>query len=264
MFLVDSHCHISDLNFREQHESFEDAYKNAMAAGVTHMLNICCELPSFQKMAADSAPYANVWPTAGTHPENISAEWTEEQLKECCQNPKVIAIGEVGLDYYYDADTKIPQQRDFIRQIAVARELRLPLVIHARNAPADTWNIVRSERAEDVGGIFHSCAESLDFVKKALDAGFYISVNGIITFKSGENIREIARYVPLDRLLVETDSPYLAPVPYRGRSNEPAFVVKTAEKLAEVKGVEYGRVLEQTSANFESLFGVSLAASFPG
>lgn len=144
------------------------------------------------------------------------------------------------------------------------RASSVSLVIHARNAPADTWNIVRSERAEDVGGIFHSCAESLDFVKKALDAGFYISVNGIITFKSGENIREIARYVPLDRLLVETDSPYLAPVPYRGRSNEPAFVVKTAEKLAEVKGVEYGRVLEQTSANFESLFGVSLAASFPG
>lgn len=263
MFLVDSHCHISDLNFREQHESFEDAYRNAMAAGVTHMLNICCELPQFAKMAADSAPYDNVWLTAGTHPENISAEWTEEQLRECCRNPKVIAIGEVGLDYYYDADTKVTQQRDFIRQIAMARELRLPLVIHARQAPLDTWNIVRSERASDVGGIFHSCAESLDFAKKVLDAGFYISVNGIITFKSGENIRELARYVPLDRLLVETDSPYLAPVPYRGRSNEPAFVVKTAEKLAEVKGVEYERVLEQTSANFEQLFRVSLAESFP-
>ena len=263
MFLVDSHCHISDLNFREQHESFEDAYRNAMAAGVTHMLNICCELPQFAKMAADSAPYDNVWLTAGTHPENISAEWTEEQLRECCRNPKVIAIGEVGLDYYYDADTKVTQQRDFIRQIAMARELRLPLVIHARQAPLDTWNIVRSERASDVGGIFHSCAESLDFAKKVLDAGFYISVNGIITFKSGENIRELARYVPLDRLLVETDSPYLAPVPYRGRSNEPAFVVKTAEKLAEVKGVEYERVLEQTSANFEELFRVSLAESFP-
>ena len=115
MFLVDSHCHISDLNFREQHESFEDAYRNAMAAGVTHMLNICCELPQFAKMAADSAPYDNVWLTAGTHPENISAEWTEEQLRECCSNPKVIAIGEVGLDYYYDADTKVTQQRDFIR-----------------------------------------------------------------------------------------------------------------------------------------------------
>ncbi len=263
MFLVDSHCHISDLNFREQHESFEDAYRNAMAAGVTHMLNICCELPQFAKMAADSAPYDNVWLTAGTHPENISAEWTEEQLRECCSNPKVIAIGEVGLDYYYDADTKVTQQRDFIRQIAMARELRLPLVIHARQAPLDTWNIVRSERASDVGGIFHSCAESLDFAGKVLDAGFYISVNGIITFKSGENIRELARYVPLDRLLVETDSPYLAPVPYRGRSNEPAFVVKTAEKLAEVKGVEYERVLEQTSANFEQLFSVSLAESFP-
>ena len=263
MFLVDSHCHISELNFREQHESFEDAYRNAMAAGVTHMLNICCELPQFAKMAADSAPYDNVWLTAGTHPENISAEWTEEQLRECCSNPKVIAIGEVGLDYYYDADTKVTQQRDFIRQIAMARELRLPLVIHARQAPLDTWNIVRSERASDVGGIFHSCAESLDFAKKVLDAGFYISVNGIITFKSGENIRELARYVPLDRLLVETDSPYLAPVPYRGRSNEPAFVVKTAEKLAEVKGVEYERVLEQTSANFEQLFRVSLAESFP-
>jgi len=263
MFLVDSHCHISDLNFREQHESFEDAYRNAMAAGVTHMLNICCELPQFAKMAADSASYDNVWLTAGTHPENISAEWTEEQLRECCRNPKVIAIGEVGLDYYYDADTKVMQQRDFIRQIAMARELRLPLVIHARQAPLDTWNIVRSERASDVGGIFHSCAESLDFAKKVLDAGFYISVNGIITFKSGENIRELARYVPLDRLLVETDSPYLAPVPYRGRSNEPAFVVKTAEKLAEVKGVEYERVLEQTSANFEQLFRVSLAESFP-
>lgn len=263
MFLVDSHCHISELNFREQHESFEDAYRNAMAAGVTHMLNICCELPQFAKMAADSAPYDNVWLTAGTHPENISAEWTEEQLRECCSNPKVIAIGEVGLDYYYDADTKVTQQRDFIRQIAMARELRLPLVIHARQAPLDTWNIVRSERASDVGGIFHSCAESLDFAGKVLDAGFYISVNGIITFKSGENIRELARYVPLDRLLVETDSPYLAPVPYRGRSNEPAFVVKTAEKLAEVKGVEYERVLEQTSANFEELFRVSLAESFP-
>ena len=224
---------------------------------------ICCELPQFAKMAADSAPYDNVWLTAGTHPENISAEWTEEQLRECCSNPKVIAIGEVGLDYYYDADTKVTQQRDFIRQIAMARELRLPLVIHARQAPLDTWNIVRSERASDVGGIFHSCAESLDFAGKVLDAGFYISVNGIITFKSGENIRELARYVPLDRLLVETDSPYLAPVPYRGRSNEPAFVVKTAEKLAEVKGVEYERVLEQTSANFEQLFSVSLAESFP-
>lgn len=259
MYLVDSHCHISDLNFRDQHESFEDAWKNAVAAGVTHMLNICCDLPSFAKMASDSAAHDNVWLTAGTHPLNIEAEWTEDELRECCSNPRVIAIGEVGLDYYYDEDTKVTQQRDFIRQIAMARELSLPLVIHARQAPKDTWNIVRSERASDAGGIFHSCSESLDFVRKVLDAGFYISVNGIITFKSGENIREMARYVPLDRLLVETDSPYLAPVPYRGRSNEPAFVVKTAEKLAEVKGVEYERVLEQTSANFESLFGVSLA-----
>ncbi len=259
MFLVDSHCHLGDLKFGDIDQDFNEVVHNAAEAGVTHMLCVSTDLPSFDPMYEKIKDLPNVYATAGIHPLNINEPWSEEELKRCALNPKVIAIGEIGLDYYYEEESKDLQQDIFARQIRVAREVQKPIVIHGRCAPDDIWRIVKDEKADEVGGIFHCFADSWDLAEKVLEHGFYISVSGIVTFKKAQNIKEIASKVPLDRLLLETDSPYLAPVPYRGKPNQPAYVTEVAKEVAKIRGLTYEKVCEITSENFARLFNLQLS-----
>ncbi len=258
MFLVDSHCHLGDLKFGDVDQDFDQVVKNAREAGVTHMLCVSTDLPSFGSMYEKIRDLPYVYATAGIHPLNIDEPWSEEELLRCASLPRVIAIGEIGLDYYYEEESKARQQDIFASQIRIARQLHKPIVIHGRSAPGDIWRIVQDEHADEVGGIFHCFADSLDLARKVLDHGFYISVSGIVTFKKAQNIKEIASFVPLDRLLLETDSPYLAPVPYRGKPNQPAYVTNVAREVAQLRGMSYEEICNKTSENFARLFNLKL------
>ncbi len=259
MYLVDSHCHLGDLDFGDMTQDFDEVLENAAKEGVTHMLCVNTDLPSFPAMYEKIKDLPNVWATVGTHPENLGAPWTEDLLKKFAAKPKVIAIGEIGLDYHYCMDVRDQQIDAFRRQIRVAKEVKKPIVIHAREAGDELFDVVESENAAEVGGIFHCYADTLERTKRALDLGFYVSVSGIVTFKKALNIKDLAKFIPLDRLLVETDSPYLAPVPFRGKPNQPAYVSYVAREIAAIRGISYEDVCSATSANFERLFGVSLA-----
>lgn len=258
MFLVDSHCHLGDLKFGEIDQDFNEVISNAETAGVTHMLCVNTDLPSFKPMYEKIKDFPNIFASVGVHPLNIDDPWSEEELRVYAKLPKVIAIGEIGLDYYYEEDSKNEQMDIFARQIRIAREVHKPIVIHGRSAPEDIWRIVQEEKADEVGGIFHCFADSWELAEKILDHGFYISVSGIVTFKKALNIKEIASKIPLDRLLLETDSPYLAPVPYRGKPNQPAYVTKVAEEIANIRGLTYEEICNITSDNFARLFNLEL------
>ncbi len=259
MFLVDSHCHLGDLKFGDSEISVDDAMHNAELAGVTHMLCVCTDLPSFPAMYEKIRGFDNVYASVGIHPLNISEPWSEDEFFEYASRDRVIAVGEIGLDYYYESESAGIQKSIFSKQLEYALRLKKPVIIHSRNAPDDTWSVLTSSDPEkNLTGIFHCYADSLENARRVLDRGFYISVSGIVTFGKAENIRELARFVPLDRLLVETDSPYLAPVPYRGKPNQPAYVEKVAHAVAAVKGVDYEELCGRTSENFERLFGIKL------
>ena len=208
-----------------------------------------------------TAPFTEVYKACGVHPLNLeeAKNWTEDELKDCLNDKGIVGVGETGLDYHYALETRKEQLDSFARQIAIANEVKLPLIIHAREAHADTVSLMKSENARDVGGVMHCFCDEISMARECLDLGFYISFSGIATFKAGENVREVLRYVPLDRMLVETDCPYLAPVPVRGVENEPAFVRYTLEYAAEIKGIKARDLASITSKNFEDLFNVKLS-----
>ena len=235
-FLVDSHCHLGDLKFGDIDQDLNEVLDNAKNSGVTHMLCVNTDLGTFPDMYNKIKDLPNVYASVGTHPLNVNDyAWTEKELLDYAAYDKVIAVGEIGLDYYYDEETKEQQKDVFIRQIRIARQIGKPIIIHGRSAKDDIFKIVIDEQAKDVGGIFHCFADDWDLAEKVLDLGFYISVSGMVTFKKAANIREIASRVPLDRLLLETDSPYLAPVPNRGKPNQPAYVKYVAEEIAKLR-----------------------------
>jgi TatD DNase family protein len=236
-------------------------------AGVERALCICTTLEEFETVHALATTYDNFWATVGVHPDNEGVtEPTLEDLLERAALPRVVAIGETGLDYYQMEERKggrgvheMDWQRDRFRtHIRAARECRKPLVIHTRAASADTIAILKEEgedgSAGSAGGVFHCFTETAEVARAALDLGFYISFSGILTFKSAADLREVARFVPLDRLLIETDSPYLAPVPYRGKTNNPSYVPYVAQQVGELRGLPAEQVGAVTSANFERLF----------
>jgi TatD DNase family protein len=259
---TDSHCH---LTFPELAGNWP-AISQAMAdAKVTRALCICTTLEEFETVHAfaESADY--LWASAGVHPDNEGVREPDlPTLLDLGSREKVIAIGETGLDYYRLGERTVNDmewQRDRFRlHIRAARSLGKPLVIHTRSASADTLRLLREEGecgdSQSAGGVFHCFTEDLDVAQQALELGFYISFSGILTFKSAQAIREVARMVPLDRLLIETDSPYLAPVPYRGKTNNPSYVPLVAQMLAEIKGCSIEEVAKATSINFDRLFGV--------
>ncbi|MBL6686329.1 MAG: TatD family hydrolase [Methylophilaceae bacterium] len=249
---IDSHCHI---NFPELEKNLEHVLSNMQENKITNALCISVELDSFPSVLAVAENNRHIYASVGVHPdyENIQ-EPTISELVELSQNPNVVAIGETGLDYFR-LDGDLTWQRDRFRtHIRAAVETSLPLVIHTRQAQKDTIAIMKDEGANNVGGVMHCFTESYEMAKQALDLGFYISFSGIVTFKNAEELRQTAKKIPLDRILIETDSPYLAPVPNRGKLNEPANVVYVAKKIAELHELPIEKVGEQTSKNFFELF----------
>ena len=255
---TDSHCHLTAPEF----EAELPAIRQAMAlAQVDRALCICTTLEEFDAVQALATQYDNFWATVGVHPDNEGV--TEPSLADLLrlgQLPRVVGIGETGLDYFRLGGRSVSDmgwQRDRFRiHIRAARQLGLPLVIHTRNASDDTLAILREEGEEGgaVPGVFHCFTEALPVARAALDLGFYISFSGILTFKNAQDLRDVAAFVPLDRLLIETDSPYLAPVPYRGKTNNPSLVPFVAAQLADIKKCPVAQIAQVTSDNFETLF----------
>ena len=252
MQLVDSHCHI---NFEPLADKLPELLTNAAAHDVAYMLCVSVNLEDFPEVLALANAYAHIFASAGVHPNSQEGEEPDvSTLVKLAGDPKVVAIGETGLDYFRSTGD-LEWQRDRFRvHIAAAHESHKPLIIHTRDAADDTMRILREERAKNVGGVMHCFAEDWRIAQQALDIGFYISFSGIVTFRSATAIQEVAQKAPLDRILVETDCPYLAPVPHRGKTNEPAFVRHTAEFVAELRNMPVEDLAAATTRNFFDLF----------
>ncbi len=251
--LVDSHCH---LDFPELRADLPERLARMRAAGVTHALTISTTVATFGAVREVAEAHAELWCSAGVHPDERrdAREATEDELVAMASHPKVVAVGETGLDYFrVEGDTGWQRER-FRRHIRAARRVGKPLVIHTREAAADTLRILEEEGAQEVGGVMHCFTETLEVAQAAMRLGFHISFSGIVTFRNAKEVKEVARQVPLERMLVETDAPYLAPVPHRGKTNEPAFVRHVAEEIASLRGVPLETVAEATTRNFFALF----------
>lgn len=254
MNLIDSHCHLDFPDFAPELDAVVD---RARAAGVGRMITISTRVDQFASISALADSYPDIFCTVGTHPEHANEETdvTADHLTDLALHPKCVGIGETGLDYHYDTVPHDVAERVFRTHIAAARQSGLPLVIHAREADEDIAGILRDEMGKGAfTGLLHCFTSSRMLAETALSLGLFISFSGVLTFKKAENLREVALAVPLDRLLVETDAPFLAPVPYRGKRNEPAFVAETARFLAELKGVSVETMATETSANVLRLF----------
>ncbi|CAG0968484.1 putative metal-dependent hydrolase YcfH [Methylophilaceae bacterium] len=250
--LVDSHCH---LNFPELVNNMEGIRQAMNAHGVGHALCISVTLREYPQVLAVAEAYENFYATVGVHPDyEDEGPLDVEQLVELARNPKVIGIGETGLDYFRLTGDLEWQRERFRTHIRAAIKAGKPLIIHTRSAAEDTLRIMREEGAEHVGGVMHCFTESLEVALQAIAMGFYISFSGIVTFKNAVALKEVARQVPLQRILVETDSPYLAPVPYRGKTNQPAYVKYVAEEVARLRGISYDELATATTENFFRLF----------
>jgi TatD DNase family protein len=250
--LVDSHCH---LDFPDFDGKIAAVREEMQANGVSHALCISVSLEGFPKVLALAETYDNFFASVGVHPDHEDrASVDPARLAELARHPRVVAIGETGLDYYRVSGDLAWQRERFRAHIRAARDCGKPLVVHTREAAEDTLRIMREEGAAEVGGVMHCFTESQEVAEAAMSLGFHISFSGIVTFKNAEALRAVARSVPLDRLLVETDSPYLAPVPYRGKTNRPALVRHVAQELARVRGVRLEELATATSENFVRLF----------
>lgn len=254
MILADSHTHFELLNDEGQADATPDVIARAQQEGIGYFLNVSVKLSRFPYVLRPAELYPFVFASVGLHPNDVEEEVTVEQLVEMGSHPRVVAVGETGLDYFRSAG-ELEWQRDRFRcHIAAAKKLQKPLIIHMRDAKEDTIKILQEEGADQVGGVMHCFTEDWAVAERALALGFYISFSGIVTFKNAANIQDVARRVPLDRMLVETDAPYLAPVPMRGKKNEPAYLRHTAEYIATLRGMTVEEIAQQTTNNFFTLF----------
>ncbi|MGD6898212.1 TatD family hydrolase [Bacillus infantis] len=254
--LFDTHVH---LNAEQFEEDLEEVIGRAQAEGVSHMVVVGFDRPTITKAMELAEAYDFIFACVGWHPVD-AIDMTDEDLawiEELAAHPKVVAIGEMGLDYHWDKSPKDVQKDVFRRQIRMAKKVMLPIVIHNRDATADVVEILREEGAGEVGGIMHCYSGSVEVAKECLDMNFYISLGGPVTFKNAKKPKEVAEAVPLEKLLIETDCPYLAPHPYRGKRNEPAYVKLVAEQIAELKGLAFKEVAEATTENAKRLFGIN-------
>ena len=254
VMLVDSHCH---LDYLAEEEALDEVVARARRAGVGTLLTISTKLSTFEAVRAIAERFEGVYCSVGVHPHEAQVEGVRDpaQLVELAGHPKVVGLGETGLDFYYEHSPRAAQEASFRAHIAAARETGLPLIVHSRDADDDTIRVLREEHAQaPFAGVIHCFTAGPGLARAALELGFYISLAGVVTFKKAEALRETVRQVPLDRLLVETDAPYLAPVPKRGKRNEPAFVVHTADRLAEIKGIAAEELARVTTGNFHRLF----------
>jgi TatD DNase family protein len=250
--LVDSHCH---LNFPELAGKIDEALALMRDNRVTHALCVSVTLQDFPQVRALAERFPNIYASVGVHPDYPDAPVvTEQELVDLADHPKIVAIGETGLDYFRIKNDCEWQRERFRTHIRAARRSRKPLIIHMREAAVDTLRIMREERAGEVGGVMHCFTESWEVAQGAMDLGFYISFSGIVTFKNARALKEVARRVPLERMLIETDAPYLAPVPFRGKTNEPGLVKYVAEEIARLRNISLDQVAATTTSNFFKLF----------
>jgi TatD DNase family protein len=252
-YLVDSHCHLDLLDLAPFEGSLDRALEAAAAADVKKILCISVDMEKIPLIVGLAEKYPMVYASVGVHPSEDKGEEVDPiRLLEYAKHPKVIAIGETGLDYYYEFTDRSLQQQRFVQHIQVAQESNKPLIIHTRQAQEDTLAILQEHQVSQA--VFHCFTEGIEMARQGLDLGLYISFSGILTFKNAAALREVARFVPLERILVETDAPYLTPVPYRGQPNYPGYTRLVAECLADLKGLTYPEVRSQTTANFHQLF----------
>jgi TatD DNase family protein len=252
--LVDSHCH---LDFPDFAEELDQVVARAHDAGVAVMQTICTRITKFDQVKDLAERYDDVWCSVGVHPHNVESEGiaAPDTIVALAAHPKVIGIGETGLDFFYDHSPRDEQRRSFRNHIAAARETGLPLIVHTREADDDTMEILEDEMGKGAfSGLIHCFSTSRELAERSLAIGFSISISGIATFNKAQELRDIAADIPLDRLLVETDAPYLAPVPHRGKRNEPSFVVDTARLLASLKAISQQELANVTTQNFFNLF----------
>ncbi len=249
---IDSHCH---LDFPELADNLDEILENMRQAGVSHALCVGVSLDRFPRLLAIAERHPHIFASVGVHPDHeLDAEPTQEQLVELARHPKVIAIGETGLDYFRLKGDLEWQRERFRTHIRAAKACSKPLIIHTREAAADTLRVMREEGATEIGGVMHCFTETLEVAQAAMKLGFYISFSGIVTFRNAVALKEVAREIPLDRMLIETDSPYLAPVPFRGKLNQPAYVKHVAEEIARLRGVSPEEIGLATTENFRRLF----------
>ena len=252
--IIDTHCH---LDFKEFNEDFNDVLLNAKTNNISGMQTICTKIDEFPKILDIAKKHSNIWCSVGTHPHNAESEKhiSQDNIKNLCDNDKVIGIGETGLDYYYENSNKEDQINSFLKHIEVAKITGIPLIIHARDADDDMIEILTKEyNKSPFTGVIHCFTSSYKLAEAALSIGFYISFSGIITFKNADEIRNSCKKIPIERILVETDAPFLAPVPYRGKRNEPSYITETIKKVAEIKELTVEEVTNITTNNFFDLF----------
>jgi len=258
--LVDSHCHLDRLDLSAYQNDVDAMMTATREAGVSHMLCIGVDLESFPRVLALAERYDDVHCTVGVHPlYRESREPTAQELMTLATHPRVVAIGETGLDYFYAKGDNSWQRERFAEHIVAARETGLPLVIHTRDAREDTIALLRDIGEGQVRGVMHCFTEDLHMAERAMELGFCISISGIATFANASELRDVVRALPLERLLIETDAPWLAPVPYRGKSNEPRYVAEVAKLVADLKGVDVQQLVDITRNNFFALFSKARA-----
>lgn len=256
MFLVDSHCHLDRLDLSPFNGQLDGALQNAKDHGVGHMLCVSISMENFPAVKQTAIDHDFVSASVGVHPnEQGGQDPSVDELVKIAQDENIVAIGETGLDYFR-SEGDLEWQRDrFRRHIAAAKESKKPLIIHMRDATDDTLRVLKEEKADEIGGVMHCFVEDWQTAQKAMDLNFYISFSGIVTFNSAKELKDVARQMPADKILVETDSPYLAPVPYRGKPNEPAYVRYVAEHIAEIRETSIDEIAKQTTENYFRLFG---------
>ncbi|NLL75841.1 MAG: TatD family hydrolase [Clostridiales bacterium] len=254
--IFESHAHYDDEAFDEDREELLD---NLKKKGIEYVINVGASIKTTRNTIALTQKYPFIYGAAGVHPSD-TAELNEENfawLKEQCSLPKIVAVGEIGLDYYWDEPDRQIQKEWFDRQLQMAREVRLPVVIHSRDAAKDTVDMMRAAKAEEIGGVIHCFSYTKETAREFLDMDFSFGIGGVITFNNAKKLKEAVEYIPMDKILLETDSPYLAPVPYRGKRNTSLNIPFIAEKIAELKGITYEEVVNITSQNAKRLFQIN-------
>ncbi|HEY6527669.1 MAG TPA: TatD family hydrolase [Cellvibrionaceae bacterium] len=253
--IVDSHCHLDRLDLTAHQQTLAQLIAQAHACGVAGMLCVCISEENKDAVLSIAAEFDCVVASVGAHPSDVKDQVIDvDTLIRWAQAPKVVALGETGLDYYYSADFASIQQESFKNHLIAGAQLKLPVIVHTRQAQQDTLSLMSTFADQNSAGVMHCFTEDWAMAKAALDMNFYISISGIVTFKNAADLREVVKKIPLDRLLIETDSPYLAPIPYRGKSNIPQYVCEVADYIAELRGIEKEELYKTTSANFLRLF----------
>ncbi|PPI86835.1 YchF/TatD family DNA exonuclease [Candidatus Pantoea edessiphila] len=258
MFIVDSHCHLNLLDYKNNHHNIDDVITKAVLRDVKFMLAVSTDLSDFKNLKKLVGKHKNIALSCGVHPLNNPESYNNKDFYYLAADDRVIALGETGLDYHYRQNNKINQQISFRNHIRAGIHLKKPIIVHSRNAITDTLNILKEEKSEVCSGVLHCFSENQIAARKLLDMGFYISFSGIVTFNKNQQLDKIIRYVPINRILIETDSPYLTPIPHRGKENQPAYTRDIAEYVAMIKNIDIEILAEETTNNFLRLFQVSI------